>query len=324
LDQQQAYLALRPRPANPAAMESTKGPGKPDSPFPPKIRSVPAAPSKQLLSSLACNGPMIRSVNGIREGAIFTPQAPGNVYTIEGCSFGSEPGRVQLESRSAAPGQPISPIVFQLDRSPTAWSDREINVHLDPLLSGVPDSPVTLVIYARTGQRMELPSCFFVAARGAPQLLTVIPASWVTLQATRVRSRSIQQLEYVSPPVSSGDVPQDAAGTSALVVRSDSEPFAAGSDTYDFSQLRPGWVVDSVQLQTYAVSCPADITSARSFGRWDIDWEQKGFTISWQGVVCKSYALPFFSPDLSFSQYAAKVWVIGPAGTLPLPGGLQR
>jgi hypothetical protein len=319
LAQQQAYLASHPLRSDLAATESTKASGKTASSSFPKARSVPAVPSKQLLSSFACNGPMIRSVNGARDGAIFTPQAPGNAYTIEGCSFGSKRGRIQLEPRSAAPAQAISPIVLQLDRSPTAWDDREIKVHLDPHLSGVPDSLVTLVIYAGNGQRMELPGCYFVAARGEPQLLTVIPASWVRLQATTVRSHSIHQLEYVSPPVGR-DVPQDAAGASALVVRSDSEPFAAGSDTYDFSQLGPGWAVESVQLQTYAISCPADITYAQSFGQWDLAWDRTSFTISWKGDVCRSYVLPFLSFNLSFSQYAAKVWVVGPVGTQPVPG----
>lgn len=280
--------------------------------------------SKQLPSFAACDEPAIRAVNGSRQSVIFTPRAPGNAYRIEGCSFGSARGHVQLEPRSMAPGQSTLPIVLQLDRSATAWSDREINVHLDPHLSGIPDSPVTLVIYAGNGQRIELPGCFFVAMRGEPQLLKVIPASWVRLHATTVHSRSIQQLEYVSPPVGSGEVPKDAAGTSALVIRSDSDEFAAGRDTYDFSHLGPGWAVDSVQLQTYSISCPADIAYAQSFGRWDVAWDQRSFTISWKGDACKSHALPFFSFNLSISQYAAKIWVIGPVGTQPVPGGLQR
>ncbi len=271
-----------------------------------------------------CNGPAIRSVNGSRAGAIFTPQAPENVYRIEGCAFASARGRVQLEPRPQAGGQPAAPIVLQVESSPAAWSDREIKARLDPHLTGIPDSPVTLVVYTASGQRLEMPGCLFVAARGERQLLRVIPASWVTLDATRAGARSIEQLEYVSPPVKGGEVPKDAAGTSALVVRSDPELFGPGSDTYDFSNLGPGWVVDSVQLQTYAISCPADITYPRSFGRWDVTWDRKGFTISWQGDVCKSYAQPFFNPNLSLSQYAAKVWVIGPAGTRPVPGGLQK
>lgn len=176
---------------------------------------------------------------------------------------------------------------------------------------------MALVIYAGSGRRLEMPGCFFVAVRGEPRLLMVIPAPWVKLHATTVGSRSIRQSEYVSPPVRGGEIAKDAAGTSALVIRSDSEQFAAGSDTYDFSQLGPGWVVDSVQLQTYAISCPADITYAHSFGRWDIAWDQRSFTISWEGGACTSSALPFLKFNLGISQYATKVWVIGPVVRIP-------
>src|SRR5260370_12987948 len=268
LVQQQEYLASRPAPQG------------------------PSAPSKHLVPGLACNAPMIRSVNGTRSGAIFTPQAPRNFYTIEGCSFGSARGHVQLESRSTAFGQPIFPIFLQLAHSARAWSDREISVYLDPHLSGVPDSPVTLVIYVGSGQRLEMPGCFFVAVRGEPRFLPVIPATWVKFDATTTVGRSIRRLGSCSPPVRGGEVPKDAAWTSALVIRSDSDQFAAGSDTYDFSQLGPGWIVDSVQLQTYAISCPADITYAHSFGRWDIAGNQRSFTISWEGGACTAYALP--------------------------------
>jgi hypothetical protein len=251
---------------------------------------------------------------------VFTPKASGNVYRIEGCSFGSARGRIQLEMDPGMSSLAVSSIALQLDNTAGAWSDHQITVHLDTHLSGIPDSPVTLAIYPTNGTRLELRGCLFVAVRGEPQLLKVIPASWVRLDATKVRSRALEQLEYVSPPVTSSEIPKDAAGTSALVVRSDSERFIAGSDTYDFSNLAPGWVVHSVQLQTYSIACPADITYAESFGHWDLTWEQRGFTVSWGGDACRSYPVPFFNFSLTFSQYAAKVWVTGPVGTQPAPG----
>jgi len=267
---------------------------------------------------------MIRSVNGNHDGAVFTPGTPGNFYTIEGCSFGNERGFVQLERRPVSLSQPGWPIVLQLDHSNAAWTEHEINVHFDPHLSGIPDSPVTLAVYAPSGLRIELPGCFFVAARGEPRLLTVIPATWVRLHATTVHSRAIRQLEYVSPPVSGGETPKEATGATVLVIRSDSEAFTGGSDAFDFSQLGPGWAVESVQLQTYAGACPADLSYSHPFGRWDLSWGPKSFTVSWEGNACSSYALPFITFDLSLSLYAAKVWVIGPAGTQPVPGVLHR
>jgi hypothetical protein len=174
------------------------------------------------------------------------------------------------------------------------------------------------------GQRMELPGCFFVAVRGEPQLLNVIPSSWVKLQASAVGSRSIKQLEYVSPRAKGSETLSDGAGTSAFVVRSDSEQFGLGSDTYDFSRLSPGWVVDSVQLQTYAASCPGDVTCTQSVGRWDTIWGERGFTVNWQDDACTSQIPPIFAFNLSLSQYAAMVWVIGPVGTQPVSNGLLR
>jgi hypothetical protein len=272
-----------------------------------------------------CNGSTIRSVNGKREHAVFTPQTPHNHYIIEGCSFGTLRGLVQLElGPNALPfGTQAQPITLQVDTA-ADWSDHEIEAHLDSRLSGIPDLPVTLAIYPRNGQRLELPGCLFVAVRGEPQLLSTIPASWVKLDASAVRSRAIQQLEYVSPSVKGAEVANDAVGMSALIVRSDSEQFGLGSDTFDFSRLSPGWVVDSVQLQTYTVSCPGDVIYARTFGRWDTAWERRSFTVTWQNDVCVSYRQPFFSFNLSFSQYAANVWVIGPIGTQPVSSALLR
>ena len=74
-------------------------------------------------------------------------------------------------------------------------------------------------------------------------------------------------------------VPKDASASSAFVVRSDPEQFGIGTDNYDFSQLNPGWVVESVQLQTYSVSCPEVGTSAHNrSGVWEAEWALRGVT----------------------------------------------
>jgi hypothetical protein len=272
--------------------------------------------------SLPCHAPIIRSVNGRGKGVTFTPQVPDNSYRIEGCLFGSQPGRVQLEPRPLILGQSSAPIVLQFDSPESTWSDSEIDVHLNSTLSALPDSPVTLVIYLANGQRVELPGCFFVAARGAPQLLNVIPSSWVKLHASGVRSRSVNKLEYVSPPAQGGDVPKDATGTSAFVLRSDSEQFGIGNDIYDFSRLRPGWVVESVQLQTYIASCPGVVTYTKSSGAWNVQWNAHSITVNLQDDICASTTPPFFGFNMSLSEYAPKVWVVGPVGTQPLAGNL--
>jgi len=199
-----------------------------------------------------------------------------------------------------------------------AWSEHEINVQLDTELSGVPDYPVTLVIYPVKHRRIELRGCRFVAARGNPQLLSLIPSAWVSLYPSGVGSRSIRQLEYVSPTEASGAVPKDASASSAFVVRSDPEQFGIGRDSYNFSQLNPGWVVESVQLQKYSVSCPDVATSAQSFGGWEAEWTPLGVRVTFQESVCAS-SLPSHSGfNMSLSQYTIRVWVVGPVGTQPL------
>jgi hypothetical protein len=266
-----------------------------------------------------CHEPMIRSVNGKTKGAVFTPTASNNTYRIEGCLFGDAPGIVRLEARSG-PHQTnaILPIPMRLDSTSSAWSDREINVQLDSELKGISDYAVTLVIDSAKHRRIELRGCRFVAARGKPQLLSVIPSSWVRLYPSGIGSRSIRQLEYVSPTQASGAVPKDATAASAFVVRSDPEQFGIGRDSYDFSHLNPGWVVESVQLQTYRVSCPEVAAAVQSSGGWDAAWTPLGVSIAFQETVCPSTAPASFAFNLRMSQYAIRVWVVGPVGTQPL------
>ena len=267
-----------------------------------------------------CREPMIRSVNGKTKGVVFTPTAANNRYRIEGCFFGDAPGIVQLEARSG-PHQikAIRPIPMQLDSTSLgAWSDHELSVQLDTELGGIPDYPVTLVIYPAKHRRIELRGCRFFAARGSPQLLSMIPSTWVSLYPSGVGSRSIRQLEYVSPTQAGGVVPEDATASSAFVVRSDRKQFGIGRDNYDFRQLNPGWVVDSVQLQTYSVSCHEVDTSTQSFGHWEAGWTLFGVSVVFEDSVCTSSALLPSPFDMSLSQYAIRVWVVGPVGTPPL------
>ena len=266
-----------------------------------------------------CAEPLIRSVNGKTKGVVFTPMAANNTYLIEGCSFGDAPGIVELEALSGS-HQPnaILPIPMRLgSTSLGAWSNHEITAQLDAELSGVPDYRVTLVIYPAKHQRIELRGCRFVATRSDPQLLTVIPSAWSSVPSG-VGSRSIRQLEYVSPTQASGAVPKDATASSAFVVRSDPEQFGIGRDRYDFSHLNPGWVVESIQLQTYRVSCPEVAAPVQSSRGREAAWTPLGVSIAFQETVCTSTAPASFAFNVSLSQYAIRVWVIGPLGTQPL------
>jgi hypothetical protein len=323
LQEQQDYLQHSNSQLKETAGTDTKPPGliKSTNPTAPLLaqRRKPGASEPRYLSIGTCNAPTVKSVNGRVKAPIFTPQPANNFYVIQGCGFGSIPGRVQLEPdpKRLLMGTPSGfPITLELE-SASSWSENEIRVRLDPRLSKIPDSPVSLVIYSGN-QRVGFPGCLFVATRSEPQVLTKIAASWVTLHLTAVPSSPIRQLEYVSPPARGKGVPADAINSSVLVVRSDSGEFGFGTDTYDFSRLNPGWVVDSVQIQSYTMSCPGDITSTQSFGRWSTTWTDRGFALAWSSDSCASHIPPLFDFKLSSSQYAMKVWVVGPAGTVPV------
>ena len=323
----QSHLATQPSGSpNALLLPSQKttllGPPRNNSGVPSHPPTSPPRPG--MLSRTSCSSPRIRSVNGRYSGAVFTPVEPDNYYRIEGCGFGNTPGNVRLQPdlRSLQIGVSSRALSMELD-SPAGWTDEQIAVHVDPKLTGVSDFPVNLVVHLANGREVPLLGCMFVAARGEPQLLKTIPAAWVKLDATFASSRPIAQLEYVSPPVASDEIPADALGSSVLIVRSDREPFAPGRDLYDFSQLSPGWAVQSLQLNQFGVSCPGgDNVAAESKGVWTTTWNLHGFAVSWARETCTSSASLAFNFTLNSSQYAAMVWVIGPAGTQPIRNGL--
>jgi hypothetical protein len=271
----------------------------------------------------SCLNPMIIAVNGRAVGPVFTPRRGDNHFRIEGCGFGNAPGEVRLESESGpiSPNPEMQPIVLQPERA-ASWSENQIDVRLDPRLAGNPDSMATLVVLPADGRRIELHGCRFLALRGEPIILKTIAASWVKLSATSSPFHPIPQFEYVSPPTSGGDIPPGAAKMSALVIRSDNEAFGAGVDTYDFSALSPGWVVESIQVENYDVACPGDVTRTQQFGDASARVDDHGLTVTWASHTCSSFIPPIFRFKMASSEYAVKVWVTGPIGTDPV--GVDR
>jgi hypothetical protein len=276
------------------------------------------------IGSPSCLSPAIAAVNGRAAGPVFTPQLGDNHYRIEGCGFGATPGEVRLEPDiHASRSMRLLPIELELD-GPGAWSDSEIDVRLDPRLSGIPDFMATLVISPAEGLGMELHGCRFIAVRDEPVLLKTIAAPWAKLNATANALRPISQLEFLSPPGSGDEVPRDVRSMSALVVRSDPDPFSSATDYYDLSGLGPGWVVESIQLQYYSATCPGDVIRMEQTGTWDMSVDAHSFTVSWTTSSCSSFVPPVFRFGMSSSQYAVKVWVIGPLGTEPVGGDASQ
>ena len=194
---------------------------------------------------------------------------------------------------------------------------------LTPGLTGVPDFTADLVIQFPNGRSIQLTHCQFLAARGESQLLRAIPAAWVRLDATSLSARAIHQVEFESPPVGGAEMPPNAVGSSAFIARSDPHAFATGKDSYDLSQLAPGWVIESVQLLVFNAACPGGSELPVSNGSWETSWTAHGFVVAWADETCTSPIPPVFNFTLSSSQYAMNVWVIGPAGTQPLPTNIS-
>ena len=289
---------------------------------------TPSRPTQQARSPIdrgpalkrsSCSWPAIHAVNGKFSSPVFTPVEPDNHYRITGCAFGSAPGVVLLQPSFAgiSLGPALQPITLQLDTL-GSWTDDHIDVHMNPGLTGIPDFTADLVIQIPNGRSIQLTHCQFLAARGEPQLLRAIPAAWVRLDATSLSARAIHQVEFESPPAVGDEIPPDAVGSSAFIARSNLQAFAPGKDSFDLSQLAPGWVVESVQLRVFDAVCPGEKKLPVSNGSWETSWTPHGFVISWADETCTSPIPPVFNFTLSSSQYATNVWVVGPAGTRPL------
>jgi hypothetical protein len=291
----------------------------------PRRRTATAGLLRTALPGPSCFNPMILAVNGRAVEPVFTPRLGDNHFRIEGCGFGSRAGEVRLEPESSVPlaGIAIQPTTLPLERT-GAWSDNQIDVRLDSHLAGNPDAMTTLVVRLADGRRLELHGCRFVAMRGAPVILKTISASWVKLSPPGTQPRLLRQIEYVSPPTRGEDIPPDAANLSALVIRSDSEAFKGGTDKYEFSALNPGWVVESIQIQTYDVACPGDVTQTEQSGDSNLRVENRGLTVNWASRTCSSFIPPMFRFSIAASEYGVKVWVMGPIGTEPFGADRTR
>jgi len=287
------------------------------------LKETAAAVNRQRSRS-NCESPAIRRVNG-RSMPIFTPAEPENHYRIEGCGLGLTPGTVRLlpVASAASSGGRVESIPLFPDGL-NSWSDQHIDVHIDPRLRGFPDFFADLIVQLVDGRELQLRGCRFIAVRGEPEFLRAIPAAWVRLDATSVPARAIGQLEFESPPISGEEGPPEAVGSSAFIVRSDPHSFGEGKDVWDFSQLTPGWTIESVQLEVFSTTCPGGDRSPISSGSWTTNWTAHGFEVAWSGDTCSSWIPPVFHFALSSSQYAMKVWVIGPLGTEPFDSSRRQ
>ena len=263
------------------------------------------------------NDPTFRilTVSGSAGPATFTPIDQYNLYTITGCSFGNPGSNDKVYIYGTGSFQGNFAIKF--------WSDNTIAITLDESISGYPDlSNINLVVQRNDGQQTQKPGFNFYAFR-QPVPLSTMPSSWAKLVTLLSGFKQLPP-QYSSPP-SSAPGPGPSAGTSYVSRFYNGKKFdpTGKSDYYDFSKLAAGWTTHSFQVTTYDQICPYAVTYRQDFGTWSWNWD-KGYPDNIRVWLSDTTCSGFFpaAPWLNYqnrtgSDYALKVWVIGPRGIDP-------
>jgi hypothetical protein len=294
-------------------------------------RIVRAPRTMQATALICAQDPSFRiiTVSGSSTPGTFTPADAYNLYTIKGCSFGDQAPTASQEPTDWV--HVYGPGTFNGQFEIKFWSDNEIDVSLDPSLSGYLDlHNLTLVVKRKDGQQTEKGGFSFYAAR-QPVLLRSIPSSWVKLPAMWNGPNALTST-YYSPVSTAPDAAVRSSGATAYVHR-----FFVGakfdptnvSDYYDLSHLAPGWTADPQnppELTPYDANCPGapyTVTYKESFGMWTAQWDGDGIRVTLEDTSCSGVVV--WAPwgnysNLTSSFYGLKVWVIGPRGTDPMTG----
>ena len=291
----------------------------------------------------------IAAVSG-KKTVAFTPVAgPDGTYVIQGCGFGTQPGRVYLSSlhyprnispvsgaTQAIPFRP-NPDQLQFEIAPSDWSERQIVVHIDPNASGYYDTdPVTLVVQTAGGQQYKsgglMPGVHysFVAARAA-QLLSYSP--YLVNVPYTFDSQGRQVPFYAgssAAPLFSGNhtvvVVRQVIGATfsnslpdrILVVPPEQGLYAGGVE------LMTGFHVTGVQFyhadlpKVACIYVPPGNAQYTASGDWGVDDSHWGeYDVSWQEQSCTSTSAGAGGHTQSVSAYALDITVVGPRGVPP-------
>ena len=280
-------------------------------------RAAMAAPTSVALSCATFNTSMISTVSGQQGSVTFTQDPQFNPFTIKGCNFGSAKGQAQLNS---ANGRKLASLNVD------TWTDSLITVEVDPTLTDVLDQDnVTLVIFPASGPQAQKAGLHFYAKR-AELLLASVPTSEASLTPITDDSGSPVTGKFSSPyPVSSGSM-------SGGVDRYNAVRFVGGTDSFDFSKLKPGFVLEKFQVDTLSQSDSVASSACTGFGpttstaytdgNWA--WQMSGATIqvTWMEVHCHDA----YNGDFSDASYGLNVWVVGPvisSATSPWQDGVR-
>jgi hypothetical protein len=268
-------------------------------------------------TALTCaHDPTMRifNVSGSGSPATFTPIAQYNFYTITGCSFGNIGSNAKAYIYKGA--------TFREEFQIQEWNDNGIKLNLDPNIGGVTDQDgLTLVVQRADGQQASKSGFKFYAVRETV-LLQYIPPAWRKLDYSVGSTWGKHPTTQDNSPVSGPNVPAQAAGTTIFVSRKLGEKFTPSSDSFEFSQLPPGWVVEGASWTSFPATCANVVTYKEDFGSWNLQWSSTGIQFSWADTSCSGFwpnpALGGIPTDVyqnhTESNYALMVWVRGPRG----------
>ena len=280
-------------------------------------RAAIAAPTSVALSCGAFSAPMILTVSGEQGGATFTQDPNFNPFTIKGCNFGSSRGQAQL---NGANGRKLAGLNVD------TWTDALITAEVDPtLIDALDQDNITLVIFPANGPQAQKSGFHFYAKR-IEMLLTSIPKSEASLGPINDDSGNPVTAQFSSPYSLSG------GNMSGGVDRYNVVRFPGGTDSFDFSKLKPGFVLEKFQVDTLSQvdinmssACTGfgpTTSTAYTDGNWA--WQMTGNTIqvTWMEAHCHDA----FNGDWSGANYGLNVWLVGPvisSATSPWQAGVQ-
>lgn len=290
-------------------------------PVAPAVANAPAMDACMAVNA----GPIIQ---GLAQGsaggpAVFTQDPKYNPVAVTGCHFGQQQGSAYLKD---AAGTKLADLGIPIG----GWSDSQIKVTVDPALVDVMDQDnLTLVVVPASGPMVQKAGFKFYAMRREIHVAS-IPAAVAALAGIVDTNKEAVKAVYSSPYgglglslVAQGETPSSTIaaidqGMTAGADRNDWYRFGGGTDTFDFSLLKPGFVVTRFQIDKqnleYCTSngnlIGGDLTHY-SDGQWKAGFDagQRRLVVNFAEVHCHQTN----GSDSSNSTYALDVWVVGPA-----------
>ncbi|HUJ32188.1 MAG TPA: hypothetical protein VLY23_12965 [Candidatus Acidoferrum sp.] len=334
----------KPATAQPTATMANPAPSGPTKQQPPGHQQPnPLAKEARAPQPTALCLDGIASVDGWKTGTpvIFSPMQlmdnyQSTTYVIQGCGFGTKPGEVYLTGIQYSPSGPteiraggltkvrMNSSQLGLEVSANAWTDKQISATVDPNTSGYYNADsVTLVVKTADGKQYQAAGFKFRAAK-APQQLSSIPLSSVTLAQVTDSSGHTVQAHAFSPSAGSVVLP----GHTFAVVRDDNgATFSGGTDTINLNQTLQslGFYVSSIQFyraDLTASGCQSIPPGGGKFttnASWNVSQNGGGAQIQWEEQSCATASTNGTNAtDIgSVSAYALDITVTGPRGVSP-------